>query len=133
MWTYPVLHLLAKTIASPDSFRVCFPDEQIPLNDPLSHLETGRRLHSYYTIAMPLSQVLLPKICNSGIGLTTVEGDVMVVTANIQGWHGIARQLLEDDRKSVKQFATALVTSYPEIFKDLSRKLNSDGTITLRN
>lgn len=127
-----MLHLLAKTNGILDAFERCFPDEPIPKNDPLSYLEMGRKLLTFYTLGMPYSEPLMEAFLNSGSVSLLIQESTLIVTGNVQGWHHAIRSLLNDSRKAIQKFAAMLVQQFYEIFKDLSHTLKPDGTIALR-
>lgn len=108
-------------------------DNSAPQNDPLAIFGVAGELHKYWTLGFKFSAKLLEIILEAGVGRVTFTQAEIMISANIPEWCTIARALLSEHYLQVRKFGTILVQTFPELFKNLSRSLNPDGTIVLRS
>lgn len=102
-------------------------DEDDPLPENLGNL------HHYWTIGFERNEQLETVFLNTGrLLITFLNGEVVLATANTQGWHDAVRSIGTDKRLKIRQFLTAFVQSYPEIFKDMAVTMDGGGLLMIR-
>lgn len=98
---------------------------------PFSVFKGAESCHTFWTIGMPMSDPLLNEICKSFRAVLWYDHEFLVVTTNTDGWYEIAQKMSDSDDKHMRQFVTILIQTFPEIFKDLNRRLRTDGTTAI--
>jgi hypothetical protein len=117
------IYLLAKTCPNINAIKELFDSEE------MDFLGDATGSHTFWCLAMPLSQKLLVAILDSGAGCVSFTQDWLFVSGSTKHWHTIARHILKHDVLSIRKFGTFLIQTYPEIFNELPVTSNPDGTL----
>lgn len=127
-----MLLLLGKMVFDGNAIRTLRPDDDISPDKPFSVFQRAIPTHTFWTVGMPNSDPLMREFLLSYRACVFVDHETLVITSNTDGWHEIAQKLSDSDNKHVRQFATLLVQTFPQIFEGLKRTLKSDGTLAIR-
>lgn len=98
---------------------------------PFSVFHADESVHSFWTLAMPMSEPLLREFTRSYRTAIHYDHQFLVVTSNTDGWHEVAQKMSASHDKAIRQFVAVLIQTFPEIFKDLNRRVRVDGTMAI--
>lgn len=98
---------------------------------PFSVFHADESIHTFWTLAMPFSEPLLRQFCQSNRVCLHYDHEWLVATSNTDGWHEVAQKMSASHDSKVKQFVAVMIQTFPDIFKNLARRVRADGTMAI--
>lgn len=112
-----MVHLLAKSQAIDAKLK------SLDLEIPRSHL--------FWTLAFPMSELLARELVKTGQAIVWWDRSDLIATSSTVGWHSIAETLSRSEEEMVRRFVPVLLNSALELFKDLPRRQEPNGQLTI--
>jgi hypothetical protein len=88
--------------------------------------------HEYWTIGFALNEIVENAFLESGFLHVTFDERYGIVSGSVVEWHAAVSGFLKSTDTYVRKLGTILVQTLPDLFRNLSTKLNTDGTLCLR-
>lgn len=95
----------------------------------IRQVRVEHELHSYTVLEFPFVEAVLDMLLEIGTLTITHDGIAILASAHKQGWVMAARRLCQSRHFDMRQLGTVIISTFPELFRELSRELGHDGTL----